>query len=157
MKFRPRGAQFHKAYKHKNLLSTGKSWLAKTGYYATFHQVYIVATGAPSIFSPHWYFRQMTHSDWSHHTIALFSKQSLSVYSPPQDYPISLITSSLLLHYFSVKDQQSCIDPWAFYIWQANLSEGKTIFLFFLFRWPIMGDAHWQNIHYSNWFEWFCS
>ena len=39
-------AQFHKACKHKKLLSTRKSCLAKTGNQPTFHKVHIVATGA---------------------------------------------------------------------------------------------------------------
>ncbi len=42
-------AQFHKACKHKNLLSTEKYCLAKTGYLPTLHEVNIVATGTPII------------------------------------------------------------------------------------------------------------
>ena len=43
-------AQFHKAYKHKNPLSTGKILLSKTGYQPTFHEVHVGFTGATHIY-----------------------------------------------------------------------------------------------------------
>ncbi len=43
------GSNFKKAYKHKILLSTGKSCLAEGGYQPTFYTVYIVTTGTPFI------------------------------------------------------------------------------------------------------------
>ena len=44
-------AQFHKGYKHKNLISTENSCFTETGYQLTIQKVNILATGVPLIFS----------------------------------------------------------------------------------------------------------